>query len=130
MRYIWQHIKTIVQTYKGDIPLSHFLKNYFKQYPILGSRDRKLLTSMAYSWYRSSKGLEKLETGFEEKIKICLQVCNTEVNFSPLSLPQENELAAQEINLNALFPFEIKLSGGINREDWLLSMLTQPALFI
>ena len=53
MRYIRQHIAVIIHLYKGDVPLTHFLKNYFKQHPKLGSlgqedtgRDGLLLVSL------------------------------------------------------------------------------------
>src|SRR5579872_5663412 len=58
MHYIRQHISAIIATYDGSLPLAHFLKNYFQQYPKLGSRDRRILTTLAYSWYRVAKGIE------------------------------------------------------------------------
>jgi len=128
MRYIWQHIKTIIDTYNGSIPLSHFLKNYFKQYPILGSRDRKLLSTMAYSWYRCGKGVSSAD--FETAIKECLLICNNEL---PKALITEgNNIAREKIlyDSNALFLPDMAFSEGITREQWLASMLVQPNLFI
>jgi len=58
MKYLGQHIKTIIATYNGSIPLAHFLKGYFRQYPILGSRDRKILSTLAYTYYRIGKGTD------------------------------------------------------------------------
>ena len=65
MRYIWQHIRSITEVYDGSIPLAHFLKGYFKQHPILGSRDRKMLSAMAYSFYRCSRGFGNVNIEFE-----------------------------------------------------------------
>jgi 16S rRNA (cytosine967-C5)-methyltransferase len=125
MRYIWQHIKTIIENYKGEIPLAHFLKSYFKQFPILGSRDRKQLSSMAYCWYRCSKGVSaEAEMGMEQRIQTCLKLCNIE---SPLVALNPDHI---NFDLDAIFPFITALSDGIAREDWLRSMLVQPALFI
>src|ERR1700761_5020070 len=128
MRYIGQHIKAIIEQYRGDVPLAHYLKNYFKQYPILGSRDRKMLSAMAYSWYRCARGIrfgdiqpEKIE----EQVSACMKICGNEK-----LLPPGIEIPETTFNTDSLFPFDIELSGGINREEWLESMLVQPNLFI
>src|SRR5690554_3178735 len=76
MRYIWQHIQTILENYTGGVPLSHFLKNYFKLHPKLGSRDRKILSDMAYSWYRCSKALRE-DLPLEQRMQACLYLCVT-----------------------------------------------------
>lgn len=130
MRYIWQHINAIIDTYNGKVPLQHFLKNYYKQHPILGSRDRKLLSSMAYSWYRCSKGLASTSVpSFEEKIKKCLELCGYDLSKIPAINTIQSETIFQYKN-NSLFPFDIELSSGISSDAWLNSMLTQPDLFI
>ncbi|MCW3121262.1 MAG: methyltransferase protein [Flavipsychrobacter sp.] len=126
MRYILQHIQTITETYKGNIPLSHFLKNYFRHYPILGSRDRKILSAMAYSWYRIAKGVDNdtVLQGMMTKWFNENKLINT-----PLGdlLTQDATLS---FDINKLFPYDITLSDGITRHAWLTSMLTQPDLFI
>ena len=131
MRYIWQHINTIIETYNGSLPLALFLKDYFKRHPILGSRDRKLLSAMAYSWYRCSKGVNLIgETTIESKLKICMELCNYKSIPAP-PLPAGNETAIETpFHLNYLFAYDMALSGGIGKEDWLGSMLLQPELFI
>lgn len=123
MRYIWHHINTIIETYKGDIPLAHFLKNYFKQFPILGSRDRKILSAMAYTWYRCRKGIAN-----DELLNGMLAQWLNEQKLLNTSLPEL--LANCPFDLNTLFPYDITLSAGINKEEWLRSMLVQPDLFI
>jgi 16S rRNA (cytosine967-C5)-methyltransferase len=131
MRYIWQHIKIILENYNGELPLALFLKNYYRQYPILGGRDRKLLTAMAYSWYRCSKGIVTRggETTIEEKVKISLQICNSDA-FA--SLPQTDSISLNETSFSRdlLFPFDIPFSNGITKNEWLQSMQSQPDLFI
>jgi len=129
MRYIAQHIKTIIETYTGDIPLAHFLKNYFRQYPILGSRDRKLVSALAYSWHRINKGIadkEWLDGLLAQWLNDKESQHNKEwLNDAIAQLPYH-----ETFHLDALFPFDIALSGGIGREEWLRSMLVQPHLFI
>jgi 16S rRNA (cytosine967-C5)-methyltransferase len=130
MRYIWQHITTIIETYDGSLPLAHFLKSYFKQYPILGSRDRKTLSAMAYSWYRCCKGFGVLELGIgiEDRIRLCMTMCGNE----KLLPPTISGAIIPDItfDINTLFPFDVVLSAGITKEDWLMSMLIQPNLFL
>jgi 16S rRNA (cytosine967-C5)-methyltransferase len=134
MRYIWQHIKIIIDLYDGSLPLAHFLKNYFKQHPILGSRDRNILNAMAYSWYRCGKGIRNSELGIgiETQVMICLRICKIEL---PSILPVSEHSAGSPddetpFDLNKLFLFDIEFSEGINRAEWLDSMLIQPDLFI
>jgi 16S rRNA (cytosine967-C5)-methyltransferase len=128
MRYIWQHINTILESYTGDLPLAHYLKNYFKQNPKLGSRDRKILSAMAYSWYRCSKGIEG-KIVFEEKIITCLQLCKNDI---PALIAKEGITipGVTQFNEDQLFPYGIALSEGINKKEWQHSMLEQPKLFI
>ena len=133
MRYIWQHIKTIIEEYKGELPLAQFLKNYFRKYPILGSRDRRVLSAMAYSWYRChallTLGQPTPDAAFEEKIRTCLRLCD--YHF-PVIFPQGDIDVPTNIifDTEKNFPDEVPFSAGINRKDWLLSMLQQPKLFI
>ncbi|RYD58698.1 MAG: RsmB/NOP family class I SAM-dependent RNA methyltransferase [Sphingobacteriales bacterium] len=144
MRYIWQHIDTIISSYNGGVPLTHYLKNYYKLQPKLGSRDRKILSEMAYSWYRCEKGIVS-DISFEEKMRICLFICNNRQKYILSFLPLDWEdtdtssteknlqyLAAKDIDfdIERLFPFSESLSNGISKNDWLHSMLVQPDLFI
>ena len=144
MRYIWHHIQTILDNYSGGIPLSHFLKNYFRLHPKLGSRDRKIISEMAYSWYRCSRLLDDTMP-LEQKIAGSLFLAETtnthSLNFVPpdwrdkAHLPTSERIAFMNsqgvgIDILSLAPFTTNLSGGIEPEEWLTSMLTQPQLFI
>ncbi len=124
MRYIWQHITTITTGYDGKVPLTHFLKHYFKQHPQLGSRDRRILSEMAYCWYRCSKGVEGPAT-FENKLLACLQISgNADVQKR---FPFEGAFSIEQ---DKLFPYATAFSEGIEKAEWLESMLRQPDLFI
>ncbi len=137
MRYIWQHIKSIIESYDGSLPLAHYLKNYFKQYPKLGSRDRKVLSAMAYSWYRAKKGtclpagkVDSLElgVGIETQVIACMKVCGNEKLLPPH--PAVVAIPESDFDIDAQFPFDVALSEGIEKNDWLQSMLVQPFLFL
>ncbi len=130
MHYIWQHIRTIIDTYDGSLPLAHFLKNYCKGFTQLGSRDRRILSEMAYCWYRCEKGIDGYEVAdFEGKMKACLRVCG---NLSVIGrlLGSEETVGDVALENSRLFPFEIPFSYGISKDAWLSSLLVQPSLFI
>jgi 16S rRNA (cytosine967-C5)-methyltransferase len=143
MLYIKEHIRTILKSYQGEVPLALFLKDYFRKYPKLGSRDRKLLSQMAYSWYRCSKGFGEETDLFSMVVhSLLLTETNPAVN---IILPEEwhekenltleeklEQLEEQDVSfdLEDLAPFPFELSEGISSEEWLGTMLTQPRLFI
>ncbi len=144
MRYIQQHIVNIIDKYAGSVPLTHFLKQYFKAHPKLGSRDRKMLSEMGYCWYRCSKAITGVDA-IEIKINACLFLCNTENNAAIKLLPdlwQESkhlplkdkiEILANEsigFDIDKIICYPGVLSQGIERKDWVTSLLYQPALFI
>ena len=126
MRYIRQHIQTIIGLYDGSVPLAHFLKNYFKQYPILGSRDRKMLSALAYTWYRCTKGIEG-EEWFDALMARWHEAPKLIPGFSLAQWISEQHIT---FHTNALFPHDIEFSDGIEKNAWLHSMLAQPNLFI
>ena len=129
MRYIWAHIRAIIDAYNGSLPLPHYLKEYYKRYPKLGSRDRRMLNDMAFSWYRCSKGLINVDINkFEGNVKACLLLCNFKKTLNYLE--SNYEVAAIDFDYERLFPQEVIFSMGITRAQWLHTLLGQPALFI
>ena len=130
MRYLWQPISGIISGYDGSLPLVHYLKHYYKQHPKLGSRDRRMLSTIVYSWYRCSKGLgEAGKTPGEEAVKSCLAAGSADLDayeriFSATGIP------IQTVKTDLLLPAGIAMSMGTERSEWLSSMLRQPDLFI
>lgn len=128
MRYLWQHIEGIINSYDGSLPLSYFLKSYYKKYPKLGSRDRRMLSEMAYSWYRCGKAIDA-GLSIQGKNATAVNLCSTENKHLQRFL-QDIPVADNTIDLNRIFPHDIALSEGMDKHAWLKSMLTQPMLFI
>lgn len=127
MQFIWGHIEAIIDSYKGAIPLTHFLKAYYRKHPKLGSRDRKMLSEMVYSWYRCSKAVDAA-LPFQQRLATCIKACHTE-NKHLLRLIQD--IPTEPLNdLEGLLPETLELSEGIERDGYLKSMLVQPLLFI
>jgi 16S rRNA (cytosine967-C5)-methyltransferase len=134
MHYLWQHIKTIINTYNGGMPLSHFLKNHFRQFPILGSRDRRMVSTITYSWYRCSASIVFSDASgyeFENKVRECLVLCKVPMEvYSRLFAAIPPSTTTPHTDLNRIFSHNLNLSPGISREEWLASILVQPQLFI
>lgn len=144
MRYIKQHAQSVINVYDGSLPLAHFLKNYFKKHPKLGSRDRKMIGGMVYSWYRCAHGFHNslsIEDSIQFALFLCADVPERLLSFLPADWQQHTALPiAEKISLLAdndvpfsmqqLLPFDAHFSEGIDKQDYLLSMLQQPALFI
>lgn len=145
MRYIHSHISHIIGTYKGEMPLANFLKFYFKKNPILGSRDRKIIAEMAYCYYRCVKGLEPKSLSLSEQIDASLLLAESNLNNIVRILPEnlqsqygqsfeENLSFLQQLGIDFikehLIYHKIYFSAGIQKDEWLNSMLQRPRLFI
>ncbi|RYD52834.1 MAG: hypothetical protein EOP52_01425 [Sphingobacteriales bacterium] len=140
MRALWRDLQHLTDTYRGDRPLIDFLKSYFKQHHRLGSRDRKLITEALFSWYRASDGFPEA-LSFEDKMNACIRLCGTESRLSVLigeapfdpqqSFPDRLKQAVEAgFSPERLLPETIVFSAGIDRDEWLQSVLLQPQLFI
>lgn len=130
MNFIWQHIEKIIGSYDGSLPLPHFLKDYYKQFPILGSRDRRLLSEMAYCWYRSVRWMDET-LPFKERMEAALHICDADEKMIE-KLFEDSSFDINNITLKdeKVFPYDITLSEGITKDSWLQSTLRQPRLFI
>lgn len=143
MQPYYHHSEAILDRYRGEMPLQHFLKQYFARHRQLGSRDRKALAEMCYCWYRVAGGLQGGE-GFEMKIAAALLLCDAQVPAARKLIPAEwleasgahqpasEILSAAGIRFDpeGLLPAGISFSAGIGRGEWLLSILRQPRLFL
>lgn len=135
MQYLWTHIRTLSDSYNGAVPFSHFIRNYTRQHPKLGSRDRKMLTTIMYSWFRCSSGIvvpSQVANAFEVRVLACLRSCGVSGSaydklFAPFNIPEADVPSLQP---EQLFTEPIPLSEGISKDEWLLSMTRQPRLFI
>jgi hypothetical protein len=95
MNALFQHRNKILSAYDGQLPLSVFLKQYFKQYPVLGSRDRRILSSAAFSHYRASKAIPLLD---DEKKQVAAEFILCEQESPDYSRMIEGVLPAQQVN--------------------------------
>lgn len=136
MHLLLQHLERILAEYAGGQPLQHFLKEYFRRYPKLGSRDRRGLSDAAYAWFRAGRALSEDSHSVDEKRLAAMQLCGLRpkafAQFFPEEWTMDNATLPSQFDVKqeAIFPFGIPLSDGVGAEEWRASLLRQPRLFL
>ncbi len=130
--------KTIIDSYKGDIPFAAFLKKYFNANKKYGGKDRKQIATLCYNFYRLGKAVPQLPV--EEKIIVAVFLCEDKSNdFLQFHKPEWNEIITKplaekiviaEFTPEDVFPWAEELSAGINAELFRYSFFKQPDLFL
>ena len=135
----------IIQQYNGREPLTSFLQTHFRSNKKYGSKDRKAITNLVYSFYRLGKQSDNIPV--EEKLLLGLFLTSQVENEILTALkPEWNQLLKEKLDLNsrlkivkadfpsfdesAFFPWKDELSEGIEILPFRLSHLVQPDLFI
>lgn len=131
--------KTVIESYKGGVPLQHHLKLFFQTDKKFGSRDRKSISAICYHFFRCAFLLGDIDS-FEEKIVKSTFLCeNTESELLKSIAPEYNELITFDaedkldylgISSENLFRFEAEISESIDKKKYALSYFIQPDLFL
>ena len=141
LRYALQ----IIDTYQGEMPLYAWLKSYFRDNKQMGSRDRRLLSTLVYGFYRLGHAVKGLSV--EDRMLAGLFLCNDQpTEFLLYFRPEYDEKAALPLSekiaffqtqpagagfrVTDIFPWGEELSAGIDHEAFCLSFLRQPDLFL
>ncbi len=143
---VHHHIRAFEQvlaSYDGKLPLHRHLVVYFKQHKQMGSSDRRWASRYIYSYFRLGKALATLPA--TERLAIADFLCNADLSLvTEHAFPQAADHITKSIEekvafvksqypafkLEDVFPFEAKLSDGINEQNFLYSLFVQPDLFI
>ena len=132
--------KDILSNYKGEEPLSSFLRKYFSANKKYGSKDRKQIANLCYCFFRMGKTV--MNTTTEEKIVTALFLCSRESTevlaaLKPewnekIELPFSEKLLIINYSLltAAVFPWKEELSDKIDHEKFSASFFVQPDLFL
>lgn len=101
-----RYAANIIKEYDGSVPLSAWLKDFFKENKQMGSRDRRTVSDLVYGYYRLGhlqydNVEERLLAGFHKTPKAGL-----------------------------IFPWVDALSSGIDAEAFSQSFLIQPDFFL
>jgi len=133
----------ILDVYSGDIPLQGWLKNFFRENPQMGSRDRRLVTEMVYCYFRLGHSLKNIPK--EARILTGIFLSNTQKEqilehlnpewhgFTEKILEEKLEMVRlkyPDFDLLEIFPWKNLLSAGIDHRRYCLSFLERPRLFI
>lgn len=127
----------IINDYDGRVPLSVWLKDFFKANKQMGSRDRKTVAEMVYGFYRL--GHNKF-SGTEERvlrgISLSGNIPEVKKHFFPSSVATEdhsmagvNTIPGSE-EISKIFPWQNLLSEGIDKVAFASSFMVQPDLFL
>lgn len=132
--------RDIIAAYSGAEPFASHLKKQFAANKKFGSKDRKQIAQLCYSYFRLGKSLQQCTV--EEKLLAGLFLCHRSSNDLLQHLkPEWNDvietafekklqLLNNEVHAAAVFPFTDALSAGIDVEAFAFSHLQQPDLFL
>lgn len=130
----------ILSLYKGGEPFASFSKKYFAQHKKYGSKDRKQISHLCYSFFRLGKAFpempvsERIITGVflcavapDELLAVIKPEWNEQIL---LPLNEKFSLLHKAASLSALFPWAEEISAGVAYESYCASFLVQPDLFL
>ena len=133
----------ILAAYTGEFPLQVWLKNFFRDNPQMGSRDRKQVSEMVYCYFRLGHALKNIPA--EERILTGLFLSNHKPDqilehlhpdwHTQIEKPVEEKLAIVSaafpgFNVLEIFPWKNLLSAGMDHRAFCLSFLEKPRLFV
>lgn len=139
----YSHLNTavsILEMYKGQEPFTHFLRTFFSQRRKYGSRDRKQIAQLCYSFFRLGKAGQGLLP--EDRILTAYFLCSANSDellqflkpawYEFSSMKPENKLLALHtpFGITDIFPWKEELSEGIDHLAFGQSFLIQPNLFL
>jgi 16S rRNA (cytosine967-C5)-methyltransferase len=130
--------KSILATYNGQMPFSIFLKAFFSKEKKFGSRDRKTISGLCYSYFRLGYALkaqslnERLLTGIFLSTNVStewLQKEKPEWN-AVITHPLVDKIRIAGVDSDAIFPFADELSKGMDVQLFNKAFLIQPDVFM
>ncbi len=130
----------MVESYKHDMPLAAWLKTFFRLHPQMGSKDRRRLSDLVYSYYRTGRALQDLPMA--ERILAGAFLCSDQPTemlraLKPawnddfgLSAGQKFSRLSLSGSLEDIFPWKDHLSVGVDFSSFLQSLIRKPDLFV
>lgn len=135
----------IIDTYQGETPLHAWLKDFFRVHPQMGSRDRRIVSTMVYGHYRLGHSIKTHSP--EKRIIAGLFLAQQQhlelLNYFDagldvrVALPVAEKIAYYQTTPDGaafrpedIFPWKDQLSPDIDHLAYCLSFLTQPDLFL
>lgn len=121
----------VINSYKGDVPFSIFIKQFFAANKQMGGRDRKAITQLCYQVFRLGHYLKK-EPAFKRIIEAAVIFAEQNAEFlKALEIETGNEKdSLDEGKLDEVFPFAGMLCEQVDKRAFQQSILHQPDLFL
>jgi len=129
---------SILKTYDGSGPLLFHLKKFFSASKKFGSKDRKNIAHLCYTYFRTAHAVRLDNT--EESILAGLFLCEQEssemlATLRPglnenISLSKKEKLAMLNLDATGIFPFHDSLSSLVDKDKFCTSLLQQPGLYL
>ena len=141
--YIESYLKTadlILSNYTGKMPFTPWLRDFFKQDKKYGSRDRKVISHLCYSFFRLGSAFP--EYSLKDRISVAqfltaekpspiLEAINQEWNEkASLSLDEKFHYLNAANQKTEIFPWRAELSEEIDADAFAASHLIQPNLYL
>ncbi len=146
MSRYYTHLNTakhIIEKYDGGIPLSAWLKDFFRLHKQMGSRDRKTISSLVYCFYRLGHSTTGMSV--EERILLGVFLChqssheilhhlrpdwNDVIELSLQDKIKHSAISTNGFQFNNIFSWYDELSVDVDVNLFNRSFLQQPDLFI
>jgi 16S rRNA (cytosine967-C5)-methyltransferase len=135
----------VIRDYDFSVPLHRWLVTYFRENKKLGSRDRRGIRELVYSYFRIGKCLAEESEIFRMQTALFLtqfvhsgfikELLSDSIYAGEdyLALEQRIDFVVKNVpsfDVGCLFPFESTLSAGVNRNLLQVSQLQQPLVWI
>ena len=146
MSYIHHHIvvvEKLIKEYTYNTPFSVYLKDYFSKNKKHGSKDRKSITHLCYTYFRIGNCI--MDSDFLTRLKTAIYLCNdsmpeyAETLFNIEELVWDDtieerinkvQLEHTDFSINDIFPLPFSyLSDRIDAIQFVIQHLIQPKLF-
>ena len=131
---------TILLSFKPGKPFVYHLKSFFSMHKQMGSKDRRIVSSLCYDYLRC-KSLFSGETQLKDALLHSVFICEKGKDnkilalLSPelhekLNLSTTEKLAFLNLSPGNLFAFQRELSNEIDPNAYAVSFLNQPDLYL
>lgn len=145
--YVYSSMQ-LIEAYEGDLPLSIYLKNHFRQHKKFGSRDRKWIKNICFAWFRAGGLFNEFNTMNRLLCSFYLmqEENDTRVNDIMISggdvfngidftLPLEEKIAwinsnIGKVDLEKRFPIHVDFTTALNLFDYLQGLWSQPKVWL
>lgn len=132
--------KAILQQYDGSLPFAIWIKQYFKAHKKYGSKDRREITHLCFSYFRLGNAFEKEPVDERILLGVFLSSEDNDVVLQELRpgwnayiqrpLTEKFEFLQAVKQAAQIFPFPFELSNAIDKRNFAVSFLQQPLLFL